>query len=269
MMGARLWPPAGATTAVVTLLIAGAGCGGGSGDVVATVGGTPVTRVAVNHWMATLAGGDYFELSGQNAVPDGLVSDPPNYPRCVARLEAAAASSPKRFGTEPTGAQLLTKCEQLTEALRLQATEFLIRSQRLMAIARDQGVTASDNEIQHLFKRVNAEQFPRPGELQQYLASRKESVADDLFLLQLDLLSNKMQEKIDGGGQPARAKLAELERKWRARTDCHAGYVVEYCKQHTKGPVSTSNSPSAAVLMEQVATIATGRCINLAACGRQ
>src|SRR5690242_17751751 len=57
----------------------GGGASGASGDVVARVGGAAITRAAVSHWMATLAGGDYYELSGRRPVPTGLVSDPPDY----------------------------------------------------------------------------------------------------------------------------------------------------------------------------------------------
>ena len=77
-----------ATAAASSFLAVGlTACGGGSGssgDVVARVGETAITRAAVSHWMGTLAGGDYYVMSSQHTVPAGLVSDPPDYAGCVA-----------------------------------------------------------------------------------------------------------------------------------------------------------------------------------------
>jgi hypothetical protein len=215
--------------------------------------------------MATLAGGDYYELSGRHTVPAGLVSDPPDYAGCVARLEAAAASSPTR-GSKSTGTQLLAQCQQLYEALKLQATEVLVRAQLLIGLYREAGVTATDGEVLQYFKRTTAERFPDEAKFRRDLASRRESVSDELLLLKLDLLSQKFQQKTGAGGNQASAKLVEAEQRWNAKTSCSSGYVVQHCKQYTGESTST---PSPAVLMEQVARIATGRCINLAACGKQ
>jgi hypothetical protein len=239
----------------------------GSRDVVATVGDVPITRAAVSHWMQTLAGGDYYELSGRHTVPGELVSDPPDYPRCVASLEATAARSPKKRPV-PAGVKLLKKCQQLYQALRTQAITTLVRSQWVTSVVRDLGVTVSDAEVQKLFRETELSRFPSEAALRHDLATRKESIADDLLLLKLDLISQKVKPKLsEPGGQQ---RLAEAERRWTAKTSCQPEYVVVRCKQY-RGPntLSTAASPSPAVLMEQVAVLATGRCVNLAACGRE
>jgi hypothetical protein len=210
--------------------------------------------------MGTLAGGDYYELSGRHAVPAGLVSDPPDYAGCVARLETAAAGSPTK-GTKLTGTQLLAKCQQLYEALRLQAAAFLVRAQWIIGMAHEMGITVPDGEVLQSLKQSKA-RYPNETQFLRDLASRRESVSDELFILKLDLFSQKLQQKIGTES----SKLTEAEQRWNAKTSCKTRYVVQHCKQY-KG--ESSALPSPAVLMEQVATIATGRCINLAACGKQ
>lgn len=253
---------------LVGMCFAACGGGGSSSDVVAQVGGTPITKSTVNHWMATLAGGDYHQLSAKNTIPDGLVSEPPNYPRCVANLEAAAARVPGR-GLNLTVVQLLTKCRQLYHALRDQAVALLVNDQWLIALARDEGLTATDAEVMQLFKRVKAEEFPTEAALRQYLASRKLSLADELFLLKIDLLEQKILTKAQQGGKQAVAKFTAAAQRWTTKTTCQSGYVVQHCKEYTGAPKPTPSQPSASVMIEQIAAIATGRCINLPACARQ
>jgi hypothetical protein len=257
-----------AAAGLAGMCLAACGGGGSSSDAVAHVGDTPITTTAVNHWMATLAGGDYHQLSAKNTIPDGLVSEPPNYPRCVANLETAAARVPKR-GLNLTGVQLLTKCRQLYQALRNQAVALLVNDQWLIALARDEGLTATDAEVSQLFKRVKAEEFPTEAAQQQYFASRKLSLADELFLLKIDLLEQKLLTKAQLGGKQAVAKFTEAAQRWTAKTTCRPGYVVQHCKEYTGAPKPTPSQPSASVMIEQIAAIATGRCINLAACARQ
>lgn len=243
-------------------------CGGGSdssGDIVARVGGSAITRAAVSHWMATWAGRDYFELSGRRTVPADLVSDPPDYAGCVTSLEAAAASSPTK-GSRLTGAQLLAKCQQLYEALKLQAAAFLVEAQWLIGMAREMGVTATDGEVLQVFKRSTAELFPNEAQFRRVLASQRSSMSDELFRVKLNLLAQKVQQKASAEGKQAPAKLTEAEQRWNAKTSCSAGYVVQHCKQYTG---ASASAPAPAVLIEQVAKITTGRCINLPACGKQ
>jgi hypothetical protein len=242
--------------------------GAGAGGVVARVASSPITRSAVSHWMSTLAGGDYFELSRRHTIPADLVSEPPNYATCVARLESAAASAPRKL-SQPSGVQLLTKCRQLQHALRSQAVAFLVRAQWLTGLAGDLGVKASDAEVLQFYKRSFAAQYPNQAALNGYLASTRASVSDELLLVKLDLLSQKTLQKVKAEGARGPAELSQAEARWTAKADCRPGYVVEHCKQFHGEPPPSAASPPASVLMEQVAALATGRCTNLAACAKQ
>lgn len=241
-------------------------CGGGtSGDVVAQVGETSITKADLNHWMSTLAGGDFYEISSGHTVPAGLVSEPPNYAACVARLETIAASQMKE-ASKPTAAQLSSKCRQLYRALRLQTIEFLIGYHWLLGLYTEEGLTATDAETTQLLNHIKAEQFPKE-ELQKYLARKRRSLSDERFVVKLDVLRQKAQKKIEADSKRVLAKFTEAGQRWTAKTNCHAGYVVQHCRQYTGSPVAPSSLPSPAVLLEQVAVITGRPCINQPACG--
>jgi hypothetical protein len=246
-----------------------ASLGPSSGEVVARVGTVPITKTQVSHWMATLAGVDYYELSGKQAVPEGLVSDPPHYGGCVTRLEAAAAASPRKIA-EPSGVKLLTKCRQLYEALRTQATALLVSVEFVLGLAAEEGVTVNDAEVLAAYTQSNAKLFPTPAQLSSYRAARRASVSDDLLVAKQNLVSQKLVGKFKAPPGPALARLLkQAEATWKQKTDCRPGYVVEHCRQFQGAPPPSPASPPASVLMEQVAALATGRCTNLPACGKQ
>jgi len=241
-------------------------CGGsGPGDVVvAQVGGTPITRTAVSHWMATLAGSDYYELSRAQTLPAGLVSDPPDYSRCVASLQAAI---PGAGGTGSGPDELLKKCREINVALRIQAVGLLVQAQWLTSVDRQEGMTVTEQEVQQLFKQIRAEQYPTEVDLRGYLSGRRWSLPDLLLTVRLDLLGRDAESKIAAGGKQA-AEFADAEQQWAARTSCNAGYVVAHCKQF-KGAEIYPDALSPSVLLEQVAALVTGRCINRQACGKE
>jgi hypothetical protein len=263
------------SVASLTLAVAALGlaaCGGsGSGETVAQVGGSAITRTAVSHWMSTLGGGDYYELSGSHTLPAGLISDPPNYSRCVSTLEAASAASAHTDSTLAaalTPTELLRKCRELNLALRTQATAYLVAAQWQAAVDRDEGITATEQEVQQLFEKVKAEQYPTAADLSQYLASHRSNLADFLFILKLDVLQSKAGSKLTGGDQQTAVAFSEAGRRWTAKTSCSAGYVVMHCKQFNGSQTYPGTLPPS-ILMEQVAALVTGRCINQAACGKQ
>jgi hypothetical protein len=250
----------------VSLAVAGlVACGGGSsGEVVAQVGGSRITRAEVNHWMSTLAGGDFYEISKRHMVPAGLVSEPPDYGACAARLQAVAAGA-VRVQPKPTAAQLLSKCRQLYQALRMQALSFLVEDQWIIGLAGEEGLKATNGEVMQLFNEIRAQEFPREGELRRFLASNRRSLADEMFVLKLDVLRRKIQEKTTAGGSQMLARFTEAGQRLTAKTSCRSGYVVQHCKQYT-APLTTSSLPSSAVLLERVAVLTGLPCINRPAC---
>jgi hypothetical protein len=238
-------------------------------EVVARVGTTPITRAAISHWMTTLVGGDYYELSGSHLIPAGLVSDPPDYSGCESRLEAVAAHSPSTEA-KPTGTQISTKCRQLYQAMRHQAAAYLVQAQWLINTYAALGITVTDQEVQQELARWSAEnKFNTEAQRNQFLALQRRSLADELLLMRLDVLGQKAEKEIHHEGKAFVAKLTETEQKWTSKTTCTAGYVVQHCRQFTSEPAPTAALPPSSILVEQIAALATGRCINLEACGKQ
>jgi hypothetical protein len=250
-----------ALAAVTTLLVVSgiAGCGGGtskglSGDVIARVGSAEIARATLNHWMATVVGGDYFQVEG-TTVPAGLVSDPANYAGCVASLKAYTQEPPGRLA-QPSSSWLMSKCVQLQKAVKLQALEYLIKAAVVLGRNAEAGMTVTTAEVDAEFRRLRTELFPTDAELRTYLAERRWSLADELFLVKKNLLTTKLRAKIEEmfashGGFAAVVNYSHAAAaKWTAKTDCRAGYVTVGCKQDHGAELS---GPSPNVLLEAVA----------------
>jgi hypothetical protein len=262
---------AGVTAAIVGLSACGGTSSGStaggsaqssaSTDVVVKVGATPITKGAVSHWMVVSAGEKFASLTDGREIPSGLVSDPPNYAECVAHLEALAGSSPLQ--RRLTASDLLTKCRQLYQALRNQATSLLVRVAWLSEAERRLGMTVTDAEIQKALTRYKGEQFHgSEAAFSQYLTQRRLTQADELVTWK----SNLLAQKATAGGRELYAKVMESGREVSAQTECKPGYVVMYCKQYT-GEEPTPEPP-ASVLLEEIAYLATGHCYDEAICNK-
>jgi hypothetical protein len=278
----------GLTVVVLLLVLVGvSGCGGGQakpygggqsdppaaqkdlpGAVIAKIGGTTITKAELNHWMATLTGGDFYDVGRGHEVPGRLASEPPDYAACVASLQAAAAKARGgRAGAKPpasnvSAAQLLNKCHELYVALRLQATTYVVEGHWLIAVAAALGVRASEAEVQSMLRQIKTREYPRPGQFQRYLANSRRSLDDELFVIKLDVLEQRLGKQLSTHAK--QIKLLEAGHQVTAETDCQAGYVVQHCRQFT---TSKKLPHSPVVLLEQVATITGIPCVNRAACG--
>jgi hypothetical protein len=76
-------------------------------------------------------------------------------------------------------------------------------------------------------------------------------LADALYSSEQELLSRKvLQVLIKHSGS-----AALVLKKWRARTSCRTGYVVEQCKEY-KAPKTPTTTPSVAIQIEEIAGLA-------------
>lgn len=236
------------------------------GGVVAVINGIPVTREEVDQWMVALAGEDFYAVARGRAMPSGLVSEPADYAACVTNLEAAIIKDAPKAPSAPP-AVLLKKCREIHGAVKMQATAYLVNAYWTIELYRKMGIAATNKDVTKLFNRIKAKQFPTEGAERQYLAKHKLTFADEMFEVKQDVLSNKIQQRIERGGAVMFTRLTEAGQRLTAATDCRPGYVVTHCKQYTGA--APSEAPSAAVLMEQLATLTGTPCINLPACGKQ
>ncbi len=252
-MSARLVVRALSVSFVLVAVVSLAGCGGGSSalpaDAVARVGAATITKATLDHWMSSMLGGDYYEIMGE-PIPEGLVSEPPHYTACVARLKAAMrkpVSGPSR-----TAVELKSKCEALYQAVKVQALTFLVGTEWRSHLYSAEGVTATEQEArQQLLKPSIAEPFTKAGGRTAYLADRRWALSDEIELARRDILQQRLLEKLRAGGSRVLAKLNQEALRWTAQTTCRPGYVVEHCKQYVATRAATHEA-SPAILIEQL-----------------
>jgi hypothetical protein len=242
---------------IAGLLVLGLCSCGGSGDpTVATVGKTKISRSTLNHWMATMAGGDYQELVGSTG-PVGLVSEPANYSRCVA---AAKQIKPKDLPASVLNeARLKIKCRQLYTAVKEQALSYLISVLWRAEEGAELGQNVSDRELSHELQQLAYGQYKSPAAFRRFLASRHWSLADERYLLKRNLLDTKFLERLKargaslGGGEKTYGKLVrENVAKWSAKTSCSSGYTAWQCRP---GGSTAEADPSASIVVEQLAGV--------------
>lgn len=113
---------------------------------------------------------------------------------------------------------------------------YLISSDWVIGEAQDRHVDVSPTEAQHAFDRIRAQQFHKHREFEKFLKQSGETVADLLFRVRLNLLSERIQKRVLAGHHSARGKQRALERfvhgfrlKWEAQTYCEPGYAVQDC----------------------------------------
>jgi foldase protein PrsA len=189
-----MFKPIRLITALGAVLFAVAGlaaCGGGvpGNSVVGIEGAQNVTKTAYSHWLdvASAAGG----ASGEKAV----VPDPPNYTNCIAHLKATTAK-PAKGQKAPTEAELKKQCEQQYKSLQQEVLGFLISSSWVLGEAKSLGVHVTDKEVRDQFLHIKHQQFPKAAEFEKFLATSGQTVSDLLLRVKLNMLSQKIQQKI-------------------------------------------------------------------------
>jgi foldase protein PrsA len=198
-----------ALCAFVPALAVVAGCGGVPGDAVATVNGNAIDKTQFNHWMNVAA-----RTSGN---PDTKVPDAPNYTACVAAKRKTAAK-PAKGQPKQTDAQLKSQCKQEYEGLRNQVLQLLVSFQWIDGEAKDLGLKVSDAEIQKSFQQQKKQSFPKDADYQKFLKSSGYTQDDLLQRTRLELLSNKIRDKVTKGkDKVANAQIADYYNKNKAR----------------------------------------------------
>jgi foldase protein PrsA len=170
--------------------VAVAGCGGVPGNAVATVDGNAITKSTFSHWLTVAAksGG-----ATSTAIPK-----PPEYTACIA-AKRKALPKPAKGQPKTTDAQLKTQCKQEYTALRDQVLQLLISFQWIQGEAKDLGVKATDKEVDKQFQTQKKASFPKDADYQKFLKTSGQSQDDIELRVKLDVLSNKIREKVTKG----------------------------------------------------------------------
>ncbi len=185
----RLIAALGAVLFAITGLAA---CGGGvPGDAVVNVSSSQaITKDAFGHWMSVAASSSSASTGTKPVVPE-----PPNYTACISHL-AATTAKPEKGQKAPTTAELKTQCEQQYKSLQQEVLGFLISSAWVLGEANSLGIKLSDAEVHKQFEKIKDQQFPKAEEFEKFLASSGQTVSDLLLRVKLNLLSQKIQQKI-------------------------------------------------------------------------
>jgi foldase protein PrsA len=184
-------------------------CGGGiPGNAVVQVNGSSITKTTFDHWLGVAASSSAATTGATANKP--VVPDPPTYTNCIAHFQATAPK-PAKGAKAPTAAQYKVQCEQEYTALKQQVLGFLISASWVIGEASDQGVSVSDHEVEKKFTELKKQQFPQEAKFQQFLASTGQTVSDLLLRVKLNLLSQKIQQKVTKEGNK-KVTQAQIEK---------------------------------------------------------
>ena len=165
-----------------------AGCGGVPGNAVAEVDGNAIEKSSFDHWLTVAA-----KSGGQPQVPK-----PPEYTACIA-TKRKTLPKPAKGQPKTTDAQLKTQCKQEYEALRDQVLQLLISFEWIEGEAKELGIKISDAEVKKQFETQKKASFPKEADYQKFLKDSGQSEEDIMLRVKLDVLSNKIREKITKG----------------------------------------------------------------------
>jgi foldase protein PrsA len=166
-----------------------AGCGGVPGNAVAEVDGTAIEKDQFEHWM---------NVAAKSQGPDAAVPVPPDYKDCIAQLKKNAAK-PKEGQPKQTDADYKKQCEQQYKQLRDQVLGLLISFEWIEREAEDQGVKVTDAEVKKSFEEQKKQSFPKEADYQKFLKDQGQTNEDVLMRVRLDLLSQKIRDKVTKG----------------------------------------------------------------------
>jgi parvulin-like peptidyl-prolyl isomerase len=179
-----------ALCAFAAFVAVGVGCGGVPGNAVAEVDGNSIDKDAFNHWMNVAV-----KTNGQ---PNATVPDAPDYTKCIAEKKKTAPA-PAKGQPKPTDSQYKDQCKQEYQALREQVMQLLTSFQWIQGEAEEQGVKVTDAEVKKAFDEQKKQSFPKEADYQKFLKQYDQTEEDILQRVKLDLLSNKIRDKIVKG----------------------------------------------------------------------
>src|SRR3954449_2007909 len=199
-----------ALCAFAAIVAVGTGCGGGMpGNAVAEVDGTAIDKDAFNHWMNVAV-----KTNGQ---PKATVPDAPDFTKCIAE-KRKPAPAPAKGQPKTTDAQLKTQCKTEYEQQRSQVMQLLISFKWIQGEADAKGVKVTDAEVKKSFDEQKKQSFPKEADYQKFLKSSGQTQEDILQRVKLDLLSNKIRDKVvKGKDNVSDQQIADFYNKNKAR----------------------------------------------------
>ena len=184
------------------LALALAACGDSvPGNAVVRVDDNTIKTSTFDHWIRVAA--QSTQPPGGGAAP--AIPKPPDYAKCIAD-KRKTAPKPAKGQPKPTTAQFKAQCKQEWEGLRDQVLQFLIQAQWIQGEAADQGVKVSDKDVQKSFQQQKKQSFPTQKEFRDFLKTSGMTQEDIYLRVKLDLLSNKLRDKVTKSNKKPTAK---------------------------------------------------------------
>jgi len=205
----KLVRPFAALGAVLFVVAGVSACGGIPSNAVVQVDGTPITNETFKHWLAVAAASSRAGATGTPVLPE-----PPHYTACIKHLEQEEAATAKGSKNKKrTPAELKTQCEQQFKTYKTEVLGFLISSNWVVKEGESLGVKVSDKEVKKQFNKIKTEQFPKTPEFEKFLASSGQTISDLLLRVKLNMLSQKIQQKI--AKQKPKVTHADIEKYYK------------------------------------------------------
>jgi phosphatidylethanolamine-binding protein (PEBP) family uncharacterized protein len=123
-----------------------------------------------------------------------------------------------------------------------QALGFLITSEWVIEEAAARKISVSEAEVRKRYDQLVRQSFPKSGSLKKYLSKSGETEADLLARIRVELLASKIGAEVTKGkGSSQRSTILSAFEKgfhshWKNLTSCHAGYMMEDCRQYHGKP---------------------------------
>jgi hypothetical protein len=223
--------------------------------VVAQVGSHAITKATLGQWMTEMIGGDFYSVAFHR-IPAGLVAEPANYPACVTQLkQLTPIPSENPPQPQPTTTQLLTKCQQLYETIKTQALNYLVSAYWSKNYDTAHGYHINPAEVKTALKRVQTEQKLKPGAYQQILANSRRTPQQQQFIIENQLLNQKVISKLTHEGEQATTAFNKEAEHTENNATCRPGYTVEHCNNYQPPKTQTPNTNKTAPdqLLQEIA----------------
>ena len=167
----------------------------------ATVDGEAIAKEDFSHWMTV--------ASKQSGAQNAAVPDPANdYATCVA-AKRKATPAPAKGQPKVSDDQLKTQCKQEYEQLRNQVLQQLISVQWIQGEADLMEIKVTDAEVKKSLEEQKKQSFPKDADYEKYLKDSGLTEEDILGRVKLDLLSNKIRDKVVKGKDQVSDKAIE------------------------------------------------------------
>ena len=140
-----------------------------------------------------------------------------DYAKCVA-AKRKATPAPAKGQPKVTDAQLKTQCKTEYEQLRNQVLQLLISFQWIQGEADAMGIKVTDAEVKKAFEEQKKQSFPKEEDYKKFIQQSGQSNEDIIQRVKLDLLSNKIRDKVVKGKDKVSDKaISDFYNKNKAR----------------------------------------------------